>query len=96
MRPDEFMRKYGFDDDSLNEREHSLEENARERAGQLHRPNAGSPHDWEEWEMARRELGLEVDDNPDPKRPTRNLTPDDEALQRPSWLERLKAFFRRR
>ena len=66
MRPDEFLRKYGFDNDG-NGREHSLRENSLERAQRLHRPNAGTPHDWEDWEQVKKEQGLDDalrDDDP--------------------------------
>lgn len=49
MRPDEFMKKYGFDKDE-DEKDHSLRGNALDHARHLKRPHAGTPHDWEEWE----------------------------------------------
>ncbi|MCH8499470.1 MAG: hypothetical protein LAT63_13415 [Marinobacter sp.] len=48
MRPDEFLKKYGFDKEE--EKEHTLRENALEHARHLKRPHAGTPHDWEDWE----------------------------------------------
>jgi len=95
MRPDEFLRKYGLDDESLQEREHSLQENARERALHPHRPNAGTPHDWEQWQKLREELGIK-EDRPDPLAPTRNKHLDrPEDLEKPGWFERLKRLFRK-
>jgi hypothetical protein len=64
MRPDEFMKKYGFDKEE-EEREHSLRENAFEHARHLRRPRAGTPHDWEEWERYKREHPDEVEDMPE-------------------------------
>ncbi len=104
MRPDEFLRKYGIDEKSGDaEREHSLKENAWERAVKLHEPNAGTPHDWEDWQRASREWGVEVSstDDHDPTRPHHEAT---RAIDdRPSvmdWLvtrcRRLKRRFLRR
>ncbi len=53
MRPDEFMKKYGFEEEEP--REHTLRELALEHATHLKRPNAGTPHDWEEWERYKQE-----------------------------------------
>jgi len=61
MRPDEFMKKHGFDQDDEQEREHSLRENALEHARHLKRPNAGTPHDWEDWERFQKEHPEQVD-----------------------------------
>ncbi|TVP54963.1 MAG: hypothetical protein EA349_10170 [Halomonadaceae bacterium] len=92
MTPDEFLRKYGLDDQSLKEREHSLQENSRERASRPHQPNAGSPHDWELWQKLHDEV--EVSDDPDPFRPTRNLPPQmQEAASPPGFWHRLKRLF---
>ena len=58
IRPDEFMRKHGFDTDDRKregEKDHTLQENAREHAEHLRRPNAGTPHDWEDWERYQKE-----------------------------------------
>ncbi|MEX0584472.1 MAG: hypothetical protein WEB07_01815 [Natronospirillum sp.] len=55
VNPDEFLKKYGFDDEDNDEPDHSLEQHARERAKHLKRPNAGTPHDWEEWEKYKTE-----------------------------------------
>lgn len=98
MRPDEFLRKHGLDDDSIREREHSLQENSRERAKHPHMPNAGSPHDWELWQQLHDEV--EVSDDPDPYRPTRNAPGElvDELAEnavRPSLWQRLKQQLRR-
>jgi len=72
MRPDEFLRKYGIEDQqNEEEREHSLEENAWERAVRLHQPNAGTPHDWEDWEHASERFGVEVETQEDENDPTR-------------------------
>lgn len=60
MRPDEFMKKYGFDKED-EEPDHSLRKNALEHARHLKRPHAGTPHDWEEWERFRKEHPDEVD-----------------------------------
>ncbi|WLQ17089.1 hypothetical protein O5O45_14305 [Hahella aquimaris] len=57
MKPDEFMKKYGFVEED--EKEHSLQENAKERARHLHRPNSGTPFDWEDWERYRKEHDVE-------------------------------------
>ena len=62
MRPDEFLRKYGFDKEE-EAREHSLRENALDHARRLRRPHAGTPHDWEEWERYRKEHPDEVADD---------------------------------
>ncbi len=62
MRPDEFMRKYGFDKDE-EERDHSLRHNALEHARHLKPPRAGTPHDWEEWERYRREHPDDVEND---------------------------------
>lgn len=92
MTPDEFLRKYGMDEQSLKEREHSLQENSRERALHPHQPNAGSPHDWELWQKLHDEV--DVRDDPDPFRPTRNLPPDMQAeVNRPGLWQRLKQLF---
>lgn len=72
MRPDEFLRKYGLEEkDDDGEREHSLQENAWERAVRLHHPNAGTPHDWEDWEHASERFGVEVETDEDESDPTR-------------------------
>lgn len=60
ISPDEFLKKYGFDDEE--EADHSLQHNARERAKHLKRPNAGTPHDWEEWEKYKPKADDEGDD----------------------------------
>ncbi|WP_413468753.1 hypothetical protein [Marinobacter sp.] len=62
MRPDEFLRKYGFDKEE-EAREHSLRENALDHARRLRRPHTGTPHDWEEWERYRKEHPDEVADD---------------------------------
>lgn len=61
MRPDEFLKKYGFDKEE-EEREHSLRENALEHARHLRRPKAGTPHDWEDWNRYKQEHPDEVED----------------------------------
>lgn len=72
MRPDEFLRKYGIEDEQNDEeRDHSLKENAWERAMRLHQPNAGTPHDWEDWEHASERFGVDVETNEDESDPTR-------------------------
>lgn len=60
MRPDEFMKKHGFDKDDP-ERDHSLRENAIDHARHLQRPNSGTPHDWEDWERFKRDHPDEVE-----------------------------------
>ncbi|PAV27069.1 hypothetical protein C8D92_103278 [Tamilnaduibacter salinus] len=62
MRADEFMKKYGFDK-AEEERDHTLRENALEHAMHLKRPNAGTPHDWEDWERFKREHPDQVEDD---------------------------------
>ena len=42
IRPDEFLKKYGFDRED-DERDHSLRHNALEHARHLRRPRAGTP-----------------------------------------------------
>ena len=73
MRPDEFLKKYGIEDggNEQGERDHSLQENAWERAVRLHQPNAGTPHDWEDWEHASERFGVDVEASEDPDDPTR-------------------------
>jgi|GEM_PF-607770 hypothetical protein len=73
MRPDEFRKKYGIEasGDEQGERDHSLQENAWERAVRLHQPNAGTPHDWEDWEHASERFGIDVETSEDPDDPTR-------------------------
>ncbi len=69
MKPDEFLRKYGIEQDGGDEqREHSLRESSWERAVRIHQPNAGTPHDWEDWEHAAEKYGVEVQttDDTDP------------------------------
>ena len=53
MRPDEFLKKHGFDKEE--EKEHTLRENALDHARHLKRPHAGTPHDWEDWERYKQE-----------------------------------------
>ncbi|TGG91339.1 hypothetical protein E4656_16605 [Natronospirillum operosum] len=61
IKPDEFLKKYGFDEeDTADEEDHSLERQARDRARHLKRPNAGTPHDWEEWQRLQ---GDDTDDD---------------------------------
>ncbi|MAL98779.1 hypothetical protein [Hydrocarboniclastica marina] len=60
MRPDEFMKKHGFDKDDP-ERDHSLRENAIDHARHLQRPNSGTPHDWEDWERFKRDHPDEIE-----------------------------------
>ncbi|MBS3804633.1 MAG: hypothetical protein KGY54_08800 [Oleiphilaceae bacterium] len=64
MRPDEFMKKYGFDKED-EEKEHSLRENALDHAKHLKRPHAGTPHDWEDWQRYRDEHPDEVAEDQD-------------------------------
>lgn len=95
MKPDEFLRKYGLES-SDQEREHSLRENAWERAVRLHQPNAGTPHDWEEWEHASERYGVEVEAHADESDPTR--AHHDEALpidDRPTVIDWLITRWRR-
>ena len=96
MRPDEFLRKYGIDEKSDEpQRDHSLRENALERAIKLHEPNAGTPHDWEDWQRANDKLGVEVSkaEENDPTRPHHDATRaiDDQ----PSVLDWLMTRWRR-
>ncbi len=56
----EFLKKHGFDEEE--DRDHSLRNNAMEHAKHLKRPNAGTPHDWEDWERFKREHPDEVED----------------------------------
>ncbi len=67
ISPDEFLRKYGFDEDDEDdeERDHSLRHNALEHARHLRRPHAGTPFDWEDWERYKREHPDEVEDDED-------------------------------
>ncbi len=58
----DFLKKHGFDDEE-EERDHSLQNNAKEHAKHLKRPNAGTPHDWEDWERYKREHPDEVEDD---------------------------------
>lgn len=104
MRPDEFLRKYGIEDSGKekedDEREHSLQENAWERAVRLHQPNAGTPHDWEDWEHASERFGVEVDtseDEADPTRPHPELVSEEDDQPRVSdWvMTRLRRLRRR-
>jgi len=60
MRPDEFMKKHGFEEEET--REHTLREQALEHANHLKRPNAGTPHDWEDWERYKQEHPDQVED----------------------------------
>lgn len=57
----EFLRKHGFDKEE-EESDHSLRGHAMEHAKHLRRPNAGTPHDWEDWERYRREHPEAVED----------------------------------
>lgn len=62
IKPDEFLKKYGFDEDTEQEEsDHSLERHAKDRARKLKRPNAGTPHDWEEWEAHKDEFDTDDD-----------------------------------
>ncbi|MEH6560262.1 MAG: hypothetical protein V7713_02410 [Marinobacter sp.] len=54
ITPDEFLKKHGFDKEDETP-DHSLRHNAIEHAKHLRRPNAGTPHDWEDWERYQRE-----------------------------------------
>lgn len=105
MRPDEFLRKYGIEEDSSEEegREHSLQENAWERAIRLHEPNAGTPHDWEDWERASEKLGLDVsqasEEEPTRTKPEAARQIDDQPGPGDwlaTWWRRLKRRLRRR
>lgn len=51
MRADEFLKKYGLDDDES--KDSSLRGHSLERALHLKRPRAGTPHDWQDWERYR-------------------------------------------
>lgn len=63
MRPDEFLKKYGFDQED--EKDHSLRGQALDHARHLKRPHAGTPHDWEDWEAYRREHPEDVEEGED-------------------------------
>lgn len=98
MKPDEFLRKYGVER-SDEEREHSLQENAWERAVRLHQPNAGTPHDWEEWEHARERYGVTVETSEDESDPTRthhhDYDPAETVDDRPTVMDWLATRWRR-
>lgn len=95
MNPDEFRRKYGIDS-SDQEREHSLRENSWERAVRLHQPNAGTPHDWEEWEHASERYGVEVETGEDESDPTRSHHEEAEMIDdRPTVMDWLITRWRR-
>ncbi|MAM88487.1 MAG: hypothetical protein CME36_14380 [unclassified Hahellaceae] len=48
ISPSDFMKKHGFEEEE--EKEHTLAENSKARARKIRKPNAGTPHDWEDWE----------------------------------------------
>ncbi|HSH57513.1 MAG TPA: YqaE/Pmp3 family membrane protein [Halomonas sp.] len=54
----EYLARKGLDGERDRERPNTLEEKAWARARESgdHRPRAGTPHDWEEWERYRGEL----------------------------------------
>ncbi|TBW54892.1 hypothetical protein EZI54_12645 [Marinobacter halodurans] len=60
MRPDEFLKKYGFDEED--DKDHSLRGRALEHARHLKRPHAGTPHDWEDWERYRQEHPEDIEE----------------------------------
>lgn len=59
----EYLARKGLDGDRDRERPSTLEEKAWARARESgdHRPRAGTPHDWEEWERYRGELAEGAD-----------------------------------
>jgi len=54
----EYLARKGLDGESDRERPNTLEEKAWARAREAgdHRPRAGTPHDWEEWERYHGDL----------------------------------------
>ena len=95
MNPEEFLRKYGIEP-SDQEREHSLRENSWERAVRLHQPNAGTPHDWEEWEHASERYGVEVETGADENDPTRPHHEEADTIDdRPTVMDWLITRWRR-
>ncbi|WP_253450688.1 YqaE/Pmp3 family membrane protein [Halomonas sp. Y3] len=59
----EYRARKGLDGDRERERPTTLEEKAWARARESgdHRPRAGTPHDWEEWERYHDELAEDAD-----------------------------------
>lgn len=60
----EYLARKGLDGERDRERPNTLEEKAWERARESgdHRPRAGTPHDWEDWERYHDELADGADD----------------------------------
>ncbi|MCK2182477.1 YqaE/Pmp3 family membrane protein [Halomonas getboli] len=59
----EYLARKGLDGERDRERPNTLEEKAWERARESgdHRPRAGTPHDWEDWERYHDELAEGAD-----------------------------------
>ncbi len=59
----EYLARKGLDGERDRERPTTLEEKAWSRARESgdHRPRAGTPHDWEEWERYHDELAEDAD-----------------------------------
>lgn len=53
-KTDEILKQFGMDDEP--QKEHSLQENAKERALHPDHLNAGTAFDWEEMEAYKQEL----------------------------------------
>ncbi|PSJ21426.1 YqaE/Pmp3 family membrane protein [Halomonas sp. ND22Bw] len=60
----EYLARKGLDGERDRERPNTLEEKAWERARESgdHRPRAGTPHDWEDWERYHDELAEGADE----------------------------------
>lgn len=59
----EYLARKGIDGERDRERPNTLEEKAWARAREAgdHRPRAGTPHDWEEWERFHGDLAEDAD-----------------------------------
>lgn len=63
-RSDEALQRYeNLNEDQSEHKEHSLQEHAKERAEHPEKMNAGTPYDWEDLEVYKKELER-LDRNP--------------------------------